>query len=267
MRAGQSPQPQVLPGLRQSSARPAPARGRADSSARRRMTSPGASTLRAPRAAGTGLRLRSPRAARGSRRTADTAARRIRRAALLRGVRRRHLGAVSTRRAERACRRPSPPPTFPPLAQRRAGRALAPGRECRSRRAVICGRCRGSNLSHMAFCQYCGARLDEAPAAPPATSRRGGKASPAVTATTSAPGLVQAARPRPPTPAAAWRLPPPRGAKRWPTRVGSSLPQDGSPGRDYPLSTTQTDIGRIEGSDSAAQRPLRVAPTRPDHAA
>lgn len=76
---------------------------------------------------------------------------------------------------------------------------------------VVCSRCRGSNARHSAICQFCGARLgaDTHEAPTPAT---GAQTQQAVAA----------------------RL--------------IVIAQDGTPGRQYPLSDEQTDIGREEGS-------------------
>lgn len=120
---------------------------------------------------------------------------------------------------------------------------------------VVCPRCRGSNGPHMAYCQYCGGRLQEPMVRePPATSPE-------------TPSSQRAAPSRPPPPpvrapaAAAAPAAPPLEPAVAPagTRPGGPSPapasarlivvaQDGSPGRDYPLVQGITDIGRGEGS-------------------
>ncbi|MBI3207118.1 MAG: FHA domain-containing protein [Myxococcales bacterium] len=118
---------------------------------------------------------------------------------------------------------------------------------------VVCPRCRGSNGAHMAYCQYCGGRLQdgppirEAPVTSPETplSQRGPSRPPPPPARqpaavpAAAPGAAAAAaQPAPPRPAAA----------AGPRARLIVVAQDGSPGRDYPLAAAVTDIGRSEGS-------------------
>lgn len=114
---------------------------------------------------------------------------------------------------------------------------------------VVCPRCRGTNAAHMSYCQYCGGRLQEGPVRePPATSPE-------------TPVSQRAAPSRPPPPPV--RPPPaggsgpppapalPRPAAPAPAAAAARLivvAQDGSPGRDYPLSQAVTDIGRTEGA-------------------
>jgi len=76
---------------------------------------------------------------------------------------------------------------------------------------AICPRCRGTNARHASICQFCGARLGQ----------EGNEA---------------------PTPAT--------GASNQPALAARLvvIAQDGTPGRQYPLTEDQTDIGREEGS-------------------
>jgi pSer/pThr/pTyr-binding forkhead associated (FHA) protein len=103
---------------------------------------------------------------------------------------------------------------------------------------TACGRCGGANTPDMAYCQFCGARLD---AAGPAKARNAG-VGPA-----NAPG----AQPPP------W-LDPARGERGADGRRAAAaadvsarlvvIAQDGTPGREYVLSGEQTDVGREEGN-------------------
>lgn len=110
---------------------------------------------------------------------------------------------------------------------------------------VVCPRCRGSNGAHMTYCQYCGGRLLEGGPMrePPATSPE-----------TPVSQRMPPSRPPPPPvrregPGAAGVGEPPWAAPAAaaPARL-IVVAQDGSPGRDYPLGPTQTDIGRTEGT-------------------
>jgi pSer/pThr/pTyr-binding forkhead associated (FHA) protein len=89
--------------------------------------------------------------------------------------------------------------------------AAQPVAEAPDEAGVVCPRCRGTNARHSAICQFCGAKLTpESHEAPtPATAAQ-------------------------PQQAVAARL--------------VVIAQDGTPGRQYPLSEDQTDIGREEGS-------------------
>ncbi|HEX3851463.1 MAG TPA: FHA domain-containing protein [Polyangiaceae bacterium] len=89
----------------------------------------------------------------------------------------------------------------------------------------ICPRCRGSNSAQMSFCQFCGARLvggpeDARPAAYGPNPNAGG-----------APAPQQQAAVEP----------------RLDARL-VVIGQDGKPGREYPITDDQTDIGREEGN-------------------
>lgn len=100
---------------------------------------------------------------------------------------------------------------------------------------VVCSRCRGTNAPQMAYCQYCGGRLQDGP--PPREAPE-----PAPPAPPAHQPVVAPAAPAPPT---APRAPAPAPARRAKLIV---VAQDGSPGREYPLSLPTTDIGRTEGS-------------------
>ncbi len=138
---------------------------------------------------------------------------------------------------------PALPPAAPALEGFLAGGALvgAPvlGLGARGGEQALkttCGRCGGANSGDMAYCQFCGARLDV-----PATKGRNAARAPA-----------NAAEARP-----AW-MDPGRGERG----IGEASPsvtpassgrlvviaQDGTPGREYVLSGEQTDIGREEGN-------------------
>lgn len=117
-----------------------------------------------------------------------------------------------------AARQPPAPPAAPPAPAPPAApppvQMFAPAPATGS---LTCPRCRGPNSTQMSFCQFCGARLVGGPeeARSPA---RGAPAAPAAP--------VEA-------------------------RVDARLVvigQDGKPGREYPISDDQTDIGREEGN-------------------
>jgi len=98
-----------------------------------------------------------------------------------------------------------------------------------------CDRCGGANSTDMSFCQFCGARLDAG-----LPVKAGGQHREALPSDT-------AARP--------WITPqefPGAGAgralKAEPAARLVVIAQDGTPGRDYPLTTEQTDVGREEGA-------------------
>lgn len=96
---------------------------------------------------------------------------------------------------------------------------------------IVCTRCRGKNEPGMTYCQYCGARLDTAEAAErPYREPQETRPESPVARMPSAPPP----RPEPPPPAASHAR-------------FIVIAQDGSPGRQYPLSDDQTDVGREEG--------------------
>lgn len=145
--------------------------------------------------------------------------------------------------------------------------------------SVVCSRCRGTNSANMSFCQYCGARLESAAdetGEPRRERTRTSPESPAAITSQPPPAdapATAAASPaaqsiRPPTPRPMPPPPAPPSARRPESPAAPSvatgryapaelaavsarlvvIAQDGSPGRDYPLVTEQTDIGRDEGN-------------------
>ncbi len=105
--------------------------------------------------------------------------------------------------------------------------------------SLTCGRCRGTNAPHMAFCQYCGARVGEG-------------------------GQPAGAPVGPPGPAYGPMAPVVQAGTNYQFGVGERLAeraklvvigQDGKPGREYELDGDQTDIGREEGSILLANDP------------
>jgi pSer/pThr/pTyr-binding forkhead associated (FHA) protein len=95
--------------------------------------------------------------------------------------------------------RPPAAPSVPPPARPSSGAAEP---------AVYCPKCRGANLRHVAFCQFCGTSL--------------GENTPDAGAPIFGPQVAASAR-------------------------LVVIAQDGTPGRQYPLADEQTDIGREEG--------------------
>jgi pSer/pThr/pTyr-binding forkhead associated (FHA) protein len=117
--------------------------------------------------------------------------------------------------------------------------------------AISCPRCRGSNAGHLAFCQYCGARLSDgaqpAPANPLAAAfgPAPGGPNPAGTGQ-GGQGGSPAASPFAPGAGTSFQF---SGGERPLERAKLVvIGQDGKPGREYEIEADQTDIGREEGS-------------------
>lgn len=117
--------------------------------------------------------------------------------------------------------------------------------------SIACSRCRGANSPHMAFCQYCGAKLGEGLVPAAAQLMPGAQV-----------GLGPSAALGPAVPGAPA---PATGPAPSPFAVGTSfqfgagqrpedraklvvIGQDGKPGREYEIEGEQTDVGREEGS-------------------
>ena len=114
---------------------------------------------------------------------------------------------------------------------------------------IVCGRCRGKNEPHMAYCQYCGARLGD-PAQPETGGGRAG--GPAVAAPAPAPAHNPVPEVHRPEREVAERAPQVTGRYAPPPQAAPAarlvvIAQDGSPGREYALAADQSDIGREGG--------------------
>jgi pSer/pThr/pTyr-binding forkhead associated (FHA) protein len=92
---------------------------------------------------------------------------------------------------------------------------------------LLCTRCRGANAPHMAFCQYCGARIAEGGGLPLPAAGAAAATGPAQAGTNFQFGGGE------------------RAAERAKLVV---IGQDGKPGREYEIEGEQTDVGREEGS-------------------